>query len=152
MSNFLKITVKIVDNKLYLLYNHSNNGIRNMYIALNYQSGQPIYEQIEYQIRSQILCGELKAGEMLPSIRMLAKGLQIGIITAKRAYDDLCAEGFLYSVKGKGIFVADVKTDDLTAYKTEKIIGMLKEIKTYAQEHGVDRKLVDELYKQILGE
>ncbi len=123
-----------------------------MHIALNYRSGQPIYEQIEYQIRSQILCGALKAGEPLPSIRALAKGLQVGIITAKRAYDDLCAEGFLYSVKGKGIFVAEVEKDVMNAYKTEKIVNMLKEIKVYAEEHGVDFKLLEELCKQILGE
>lgn len=123
-----------------------------MHIAISYQSGQPIYEQIKYQIRAQILSGELKAGTMLPSIRMLAKELKIGIITAKRAYDDLSTEGFLYSAQGKGVFVADVKKDDLTAYKLEKIEDMFAEIKKYAQEHGVDNKTLKSIFKQILGE
>ncbi len=123
-----------------------------MHIALSYQSGQPIYEQIKYQIRAQILSGELKAGTMLPSIRMLAKELKIGIITAKRAYDDLCAEGFLYSAQGKGVFVAGVKKDDLTAYKIEKVRDMFEEIDKYAQEHGVDRETLKNIFKQILGE
>ncbi len=123
-----------------------------MHIALSYQSGQPIYEQIKYQIRAQILSGELKAGTMLPSIRMLAKELKIGIITAKRAYDDLSAEGFLYSAQGKGVFVADVKKDDLTAYKLEKIKDMFGEIDKYAQENGVDKETLKNIFKQILGE
>ncbi len=123
-----------------------------MHIALSYQSGQPIYEQIKYQIRAQILSGELKAGTMLPSIRMLAKELKIGIITAKRAYEDLSAEGFLYSVQGKGVFVAEVKNDYLTAYKLEKIKDMFAEIKKYAAEHGVDQSVLESIFKQILGE
>ena len=68
---------------------------------------QPIYEQISTQIKAQIISGALKGGEALPSIRALAKDLKISVITTKRAYDELEAQGFLYTVAGKGCFVAE---------------------------------------------
>ena len=74
-----------------------------MKLVINANGEQPIYEQIKLQIKEQITSGELVAGTMLPSIRMLAKELKIGIITAKRAYDDLTEEGFTVSVAGKGL-------------------------------------------------
>ncbi len=70
-------------------------------------SGQvPIYEQIVKQIKSLILQGELPEGELLPSMRLLARELRISVITTKRAYEELEREGFLTTVPGKGCFVA----------------------------------------------
>ena len=69
-----------------------------MHIILSPLSGAPIYEQIERQIVSAITCGELLQGSALPSIRLMARELGVGIITVKRAYDDLCAEGWCYSL------------------------------------------------------
>ena len=66
----------------------------------------PIYEQIIRQIKDSILMGELKESELMPSIRNLAKELQISVITTKRAYDELEKEGFITTVPGKGSFVA----------------------------------------------
>ena len=66
----------------------------------------PIYEQITRQIKSHILQGELKEGDALPSMRLLAKDLRISVITTKRAYEELEREGFLTTVPGKGCFVA----------------------------------------------
>ncbi len=94
-----------------------------MHIIISYESGEPIYEQIKSQLRGQILRGSIAKGSMLPSIRALAKELQIGIITAKRAYDDLCAEGFLYTLQGKGVFVADFDGAKVEDY----VVKMLKE-------------------------
>ena len=71
----------------------------------------PIYEQIEEQIKSQIMTGSLVAGEALPSMRVLAKELKISIITTKRAYEDLERDGFIESVTGKGSFVKAVNSD-----------------------------------------
>ena len=123
-----------------------------MHVSISYQSGQPIYEQIKSQILSQIFSGELKAGTMLPSIRTLAKELQIGIITAKRAYDDLCADGFLYSAQGKGVFVAEIKHDEAHGYKMDKLREMLTEAKDFASVNGVENDELINLLKQILGE
>ena len=78
-----------------------------MEIIIRNTTNQPIYEQIYAQIKSQIIAGKLSPGEALPSIRSLAKDLRISVITTKRAYDELEAEGFLYTVAGKGCFVAE---------------------------------------------
>ena len=67
---------------------------------------EPIYAQITRQIKDKILTGELKEGDALPSIRLLAKELRISVITTKRAYEDLEAAGFIVTMPGKGSFVA----------------------------------------------
>lgn len=77
-----------------------------MDIILSNTAGKPIYEQISDQIRTQIMAGELKAGEALPSMRLLARELHISVITTKRAYEELERDGFLENVPGKGCFVA----------------------------------------------
>ena len=78
-----------------------------MKIIISNVKNQPIYEQIYEQIKNLIITEELKAGEMLPSIRGLAKDLRISVITTKRAYDELEKAGFINSVAGKGCFVAE---------------------------------------------
>ena len=77
-----------------------------MNLFIDNKSGKPIYEQIYSQIKAQIISGELCEDEALPSIRNLAKDLRISVITTKRAYEELEREGFLYTVAGKGCFVA----------------------------------------------
>ena len=66
----------------------------------------PIYDQITQQVKSLILTGTLEEGEMLPSMRALARDLRISVITTKRAYEELEREGFITTVPGKGCFVA----------------------------------------------
>lgn len=82
-----------------------------MDIIISNSSGVPIYEQIEEQVKSQIMTGELVEGEALPSMRVLAKDLKISIITTKRAYEDLERDGFIESVTGKGSFVKGINSD-----------------------------------------
>ena len=78
-----------------------------MNIIINHSSMQPIYEQITSQIKNYIITGELKPGDALPSMRLLAKELRISVITTKRSYNDLEQEGFIETITGKGSFVAD---------------------------------------------
>ncbi|WP_141545509.1 GntR family transcriptional regulator, partial [Bacillus thuringiensis] len=77
-----------------------------MQITITNTSKEPIYEQISAQIKKLILLGDLKQGDALPSMRQLAKDLRISIITTKRAYEELEKDGFIYSIVGKGSFVA----------------------------------------------
>lgn len=77
-----------------------------MNIIISNASGQPIYDQVSSQIKSKILSGELREGDALPSMRLLAKELRISVITTKRAYEELERDGFITSVAGKGSFVA----------------------------------------------
>jgi GntR family transcriptional regulator len=108
-----------------------------MTIHLNTASGQPLYEQIVAQIRLQVLTGALHDGDQLPSIRALARELQVSIITTKRAYEELEREGILAVSAGRGSFVrADsiatsrkTQLDQLTASLSEaagqaKVLGL----------------------------
>ncbi|MBR6476896.1 MAG: GntR family transcriptional regulator [Lachnospiraceae bacterium] len=92
-----------------------------MNINVQTKSGLPIYEQIERQIKDMIVAGELKEGEMLPSIRALAADSKISVITVKRAYEDLEKEGMIYSVQGKGFYVDN---PDLQYMKEKKTVGL----------------------------
>ena len=82
-----------------------------MDIIISNADTSPIYEQIYRQIKSGILRGSLQEGDMLPSIRALAKDLRISVITTKRAYDELEKDGYIHTVAGKGCFVAEKNTE-----------------------------------------
>ena len=92
-----------------------------MDIIISNTSGAPIYEQIEVQIREMILRGELKAGDALPSMRLLAKELRISVIMTKRAYEGVEREGFIISMIGKGSFVAGKNLDFIREEQLRKI-------------------------------
>ena len=83
----------------------------HMDIIISNSSGTPIYEQIEEQIKSLIMTGELAAGDALPSMRILAKDLKISVITTKRAFEDLERDGYIESVVGKGSFVKGINPE-----------------------------------------
>ncbi|KOP80913.1 GntR family transcriptional regulator [Lysinibacillus sp. FJAT-14745] len=78
-----------------------------MQIIISNSSKEPIYEQIYAQIKKLILSGELQEGQSLPSMRQLAKDLEISVITTKRAYEELEKNGFIYSIVGKGSFISE---------------------------------------------
>lgn len=77
-----------------------------MNIFIKEESSLPIYEQIVSAVKNSILNHELAPGDMLPSIRSLAKSLGISVITTKRAYEELEKQGLIYSEQGKGFFVS----------------------------------------------
>ncbi len=99
-----------------------------MNIVIRNSSDKPIYEQIKEQIKNQIITGQLKGGEKLPSIRFLAKELRISVITTKRAYDELEQEGFVYSVQGKGSFVASQNEELIREQYLRKMETCLREV------------------------
>lgn len=92
-----------------------------MNIIISNSSQEPIYEQIVRQIKNMIMRGEIAEGEMLPSIRNLAKELQISVITVKRAYQELENDGYIVTVHGKGSFIA-VKNKELLREMRLKIV------------------------------
>ena len=99
-----------------------------MNIYIDNKSGAPIYDQIYSQIKSHIISGTLAADEALPSIRGLAHDLRISVITTRRAYDELEREGFIYTVAGKGCFVAPRNTELLREENLKKIEAHIAEI------------------------
>ena len=111
-----------------------------MTIFIDNKGGAPIYEQIYAQLKSQIIRGELREDELLPSIRNLAKDLRISVITTKRAYDELEREGFIYTVAGKGCFVAPKNVELLREENLKKIESLLGEVSRLAATCGLTRK------------
>lgn len=120
-----------------------------MEIYLSNAGQEPIYAQIARQIKQQILSGQLRAGEPLPSIRLLAKDLRISVITTKRAYDELEAEGFIYTLPGKGSFVAPKNTELLREENLRRIEEHMREISALAVQSGLTRQELSEMYTLI---
>lgn len=94
-------------------------------IIISNASDKPIYEQIVVQVKDLILAGELQEGQQLPSIRVLASDLRISVITTKRAYAELEAQGFIETVQGKGSFVAGGNTELLREERLRHIEELL---------------------------
>ena len=117
-----------------------------MEIIIRNTVNQPIYEQIYSQLKAQIIAGTLKPGEALPSIRALAKDLKISVITTKRAYDELEAQGFLYTVAGKGCFVAEKNLDLIREQQLKELEDHLTAAAGLAKSCGVT---VEELIHMI---
>ncbi len=111
-----------------------------MQILIDNHSGAPIYDQIFSQIKAQIISGALAPDELLPSIRGLARDLRVSFITTKRAYDELEREGFLYTVPGKGSFVAPRNVALLREENLRKIEGHLDQIIKLAASCGLSRQ------------
>ena len=99
-----------------------------MVVLIDNKSGSPIYDQIYTQIKNQIISGALSEDEMLPSIRNLAKDLRISFITTKRAYEELEKDGFIYTVQGKGCFVAPKNVELFREENLKKIEDYIDEI------------------------
>lgn len=88
----------------------------------------PIYEQILNQIKLQIIEGKLVANEQLPSIRQLARDLKISVITTKRAYEELERDGLVYSMIGKGFYVAEQNVELLRERQIQLIEDKMLEV------------------------
>ena len=120
-----------------------------MNIFIDNKSGLPIYDQIYSQIKSQIISGGLREDQLLPSIRNLAKDLGISVITTRRAYDELEREGFIYTVAGKGCFVAAKNTELLREENMRQIEERLQEIRDLAAACGLSREDIIEMFSVI---
>ncbi len=120
-----------------------------MQLWIDNKSGTPIYDQIYTKLKEQILNGTLKANEMLPSIRGLAKDLRISVITTKRAYEELEKEGLLYTVAAKGSFVAPQDTEWIREENLKKLEDHLAQAVKLA---AVCQLSKDELTKMLFYE
>ena len=118
-----------------------------MQLYIDNRSGAPIYDQIYSQIKDAILYGQVTEGEALPSIRALAKDLRISVITTKRAYDELESEGFIYTLPGKGCFVAERSTELLREENLKKIEGHMQEIRRLASACRLTENELDEMWR-----
>lgn len=121
-----------------------------MNIIISNSSNIPIYEQIKEQIKNKIVSNELKTGEMLPSIRNLAKDLRISVITTKNAYEELEKEGYIETVPGKGTYVANKNIELIKEEQLQKVEGLLDTAVSIAKISGIQKKdlqsMLDILY------
>ena len=123
-----------------------------MNINISNTSTIPLYEQIQTQIKSQILNGSLQQGEGLPSIRNLAKELKVSIITTKRAYEELEKDGFIQTVIGKGTYVSNQNTERLREITLYNLENKLEEIIKQAKSAGITLEEGLEIFKSIYKE
>ena len=123
-----------------------------MELIIRNTDNQPIYEQICRQIKAQIIAGTLRPGDALPSIRALAKDLRISVITTKRAYDELEADGFLYTVAGKGCFVAEKNLDLVREHQLKELEDHLSAAAELAKSCGLSREELTEMLRIFMEE
>ena len=134
---------------MYIYTMHIRKWGEKLNINISNTSTIPLYEQIQTQIKSQILNGSLQPGEGLPSIRNLAKELKVSIITTKRAYEELEKDGFIETVIGKGTFVSNQNTERLKEITLYNLENKLEEIIKQAKSAGITLEEGLEIFKSI---
>ena len=114
-------------------------------IAINYRDPRPIYEQVKLGLRRLIMTGVLQPNDKMPSVREMSAQLAINPNTVQRAYRELEAEGFIYSIPGKGSFIAaDCKADQA---RMDQLLRQLDEAVAELLDMGMDK---DALVKRIM--
>ena len=120
-----------------------------MDILLSNNNPDPIYAQIVQQMRAQIVSGILKEGDMLPSIRVLAKELRISVITTKRAYDELEREGYIETIAAKGSYVASRSHEQVKEEYLKKIEDHMRSIMLLSEFVGLSDEELGMMYQLL---
>ena len=123
-----------------------------MEIKISNLSSVPIYQQVATQIKSNILNGSLKNNAQLPSIRSLAKELEVGIITVKKSYEVLLQEDLIYSKGAVGYFVNDIDLATVLMIKKEEYLDELKSIIDKAINDGLNIEDIKDIFDKVLEE
>ena len=123
-----------------------------MKIIISNTGKEPIYEQIKRQLKESILKGELKEGDLLPSIRQLAKDLRISVITTKKAYEELEKEGLITSVVGKGSFVAGHSREFLREMRLKWVKEKLAEVVAESKALNISLSELQEMLRLLYEE
>ena len=123
-----------------------------MEIVVSNKASQPLYEQIASQIKAAIISGELQAGEAIPSVRSLAKALQISILTVQKAYATLQEDGFIETTAGKGCYVSaqnqDFYLEELQKRIEEKFAESIKSARTIGISLNKLTELLTRMYQE----
>ena len=121
-----------------------------IYLAMD--NPEPMYQQIEAQLRDLILGGLLPPGTKLPTIRALARDVGCSVITTRRAYEDLEREGFLRTRVGMGTVVAEMPEEKMNAYRREAVEGAVEEALEAGLRVGLEREELRKIVEGILKE
>ncbi|WP_456081709.1 GntR family transcriptional regulator [Mediterraneibacter sp.] len=123
-----------------------------MKIIINHSSMVPIYEQILEQIKAQIISGELKENDLLPSVRAMAKELKISALTVKKAYDNLEEEGMTRTVHGKGTYVTASNQELLQEERRREVEADMEAVVMKGRRSGMTDEELREVFELILEE
>lgn len=121
-----------------------------MILNLSDLSDEPLHAQISRQIRAKILTGDLDGGETLPSIRGLARGQRVSVITVQRAYDDLEREGLVRSRRGKGFWVAPLPDGRKNTMAEDRFADVLKKLVGHATAEGLSKADMRRILERLL--
>jgi len=118
-----------------------------LWFPIDYNSHVPIYKQIEGKIKELIVKGQLREGQFVPSIRVLARDIGVNVNTVARAYRELASEGVIRPIKGEGYVVVSLDSDEFLKEKLQT----LREILSNLKEQGISAKEVKAIFEEIFG-
>lgn len=121
-------------------------------IQISLEHPEPLYHQIKTQLRALIMSGYLTQGTLLPSIRELAQDLSCSVITIRRVYQDLEAEGLLRTRQGTGTFVADIADADKESHRRMTVMSAIREAVQIARNHQYEDEEIKKLFLECLDE
>jgi len=121
-------------------------------VLLSMDDPEPMYRQIESQLRDFILGGQLKPGTRLPSMRALARDLSCSVITTRRAYEDLEGEGFIRTRQGRGTVVAEIPEEKMSAHRRQAVDGAFREAVRAGRRAGLTQEELRDIFEDILEE
>jgi GntR family transcriptional regulator len=119
-------------------------------VHLSMDDPEPMYRQIESQLRDFILSGQLPPGTRLPSMRALARDLSCSVITTRRAYEDLEGEGFIHTRQGMGTSVAEIPEEKISAHRREAVDGAFREAVRAGRRAGLTEEELRDILEEML--
>ncbi len=123
-----------------------------MDIIISNSSGIPIYEQIKEQIKDKIINNELVSGELLPSIRSLARDLRCSVITTKNAYEELEKEGYVKTIPAKGTYVNNINVELIREEQLKKVESLLEKVVNIATINKIKKKEIMDILNILFEE
>lgn len=121
-------------------------------ITINENSGEPLYHQIETQLRSLIISGVIASGTMLPSIRELSSQMKCSVITIKRVYSDLENEGIIRTKQGTGTYVLELREGTFVKQKEEALREAMQQFLSTAKQLNAEKSLVESLFNDEIAQ
>ena len=119
-------------------------------VHLSMDDPEPMYRQIESQLRDFILSGQLPPGTKLPSVRALAGDLSCSVITTRRAYQDLEGEGFIRTRQGMGTVVAEIPEEEMSAHRREPVEAAFEEAVRAGRSAGLTEEEIRHIFEEAL--
>lgn len=119
-------------------------------VRLSVESVEPLYRQLEEQLRDLVVSGRLRPGDQLPSVRALARELECSVITTRRAYQDLAHEGLIHTRQGLGAVVADIGTEERDMHRRKIVATALTDAVETGRQMGCSRAELESIFASVM--